>query len=363
MEQPFNRPKKLLDVLNSGMYEMTLSGPEIGINYKDAVVVANLTRLMHLKQALTDWIERECGLETTDFIIVAVGSDGKLERYTQSQTELVLIYHHDRPEIKIAVQDFFANFSDNLMLEDGLGLTNEMQTTPFTYVEKDGLETIEGLHKFSYINGDKKAAFPDFLLNSTLLCGDSEVFIKLKRAIYLETNTTKRIRSAMKSQTSEYRFVCRTGRLSNSDSAPVLFQITSDGVGIQYYDESVTCFGFKIGPIRLVQRTLDRIFTKLAKDTEILNDIIDSKLGSNTAERITYLARKQILNEDFAAELISAYFWFLKEYHKVQRKYMEQSGSRMVATTFDVVAFNHYMGIVDEFGQLLSQGNNNQAFT
>lgn len=262
--------------------------------------------------------------------IIAVGSDGKEERHPQSKTELVVLYQNgDDKNFPIKANLILENINDSTLLINEIRNINDPNQI------------------LSFYSNDSNCVYPDRILNSILIWGNPEIYQKARRKVVSEITENspqgKRIKEALRKQLSTYRKTTESGQYRD--------QTVYDNVN-QYYFESddpkQIRFGFKMGPLRAVQRQLDRLTIVAFKEGKItLNDI--EKLPTNTVSRIEFLALIGLIDKNFAQQLIEAYLWFLREYHRIQEKFKQSDRKQVVSLPYNREEFDRHIEIIKSF--------------
>ncbi len=275
--------------------------------------------------------EESLHLGEADAIIV-VGSDGKEERHPQSKTEIVLLR-----------KGLEKNKRENSSLQIPNSLPSQI------LYDEIRLEEVPP-PILSYYNNSPKAVYPDLILNSILILGNPKTHLQARIKVIKEMTDDgpigKRIREELKKQLSSYRTTLSTGFYRG---LPVFAD------GWQYYyeneDPKKLQLGFKMGPLRVVQRRLD-ILTVEAWKKNLLNDQEIPNLPTNTCDRIDYFCAKGLIKKDFASQLQQAYLWFLREYHRVQEIFKNSDRKKIVGRPYDQTDFEKHKSIVIRFSSL-----------
>jgi hypothetical protein len=107
--------------------------------------------------------------------------------------------------------------------------------------------------------------------------------------------------------------------------------------------------GFKMGPLRAVQRKLD-ILTVSGLRAGIFNaEDLASSLPSNTVDRFDFFSQRELLTAEQAENFSHAYLWFLREYHKAQEGFKQSDRTRMISVSFNLQEFKQNIGYINEF--------------
>jgi len=169
--------------------EYTLSPLE----YAGAVEAINHNNLRDLQDTLKDF-----PLQSTNFCVIVMGSDGKLERHPQSKTELVFLQRTQE-------DDLASNFSEWYKKNFACDFTEHFEFDPHTKLP--GVYTIEGNTPLSFAYGDPNAIYPDIILNSQIVFGERNVLQEAKQKVLAETTQDdklgKRIRRILREQIKE----------------------------------------------------------------------------------------------------------------------------------------------------------------
>lgn len=266
-----------------------------------------------------------------DVAIVVVGSDGKEERHPQSKTELVILYN-----------------SDLSIIPHCLSTYCELGTLPVLCCEIKAVgDTAEVL---SFYRNSSSNIFPDRVLNSIVIWGNQNLHLKARRQVITEMVSDdqigKKIREEMRNQLSNYKQALLKGRYRG---LPIFDS------GKQYYFESEDPkklqLGFKMGPLRCVQRRLDLLTIEAWKKGMIKeNDL--SNLPTNTYDKIDYFSSLQVIDVPFALQLKNAYLWFLREYHRAQEIFKNSDRISVINSPYNQEVFEQYKDIIYRFSLL-----------
>jgi len=252
------------------------------------------------------------GRETKGIAFVLTGSDGKRERHPQSSTEMIVL-----------LDESFDRRSNLEGLEDDWFLGE---------VKEVGKEVL------SFYKGDVRFVYPDRILGGLFLFGDEGLWLKVRKNVVKEMvaegELGRKIRDQIKEQTRVYRRTLETGiyrGLEVFDS------------GRQFYFESKDWknnrMGFKMGPIRAVQRRMDWWVVQLIRNQKLEVEEVVKSFPSNTVERIRFFEDKKFMNNNMARSLTEAYLWFLREYHKVQEVFKNSAKDKVVEVGFNFAEF------------------------
>lgn len=281
---------------------------------------------------ITDTIPDTSSDNGENITFVVIGSDGKNERHAQSLTELVMITKQPHAELRELVTEKLELHAQDCALEfssDGL--------IDHTVLKDDT--------PLSYVHGNPRAIYPDFLLNSSLVYGDHFTHISARQRILEEMTgndeVSKRIRSYMRKQLSSYRRAIKNGVYSGK-------RHFDEAESVVFYDDSQYILGFKISFLRAVQRKLDLLTIDLfsQQDFPISMDVIQA-LPTRTLDRMTYLHEVRVLHPQDQTkidQLKEAYAWFLMMHHRVQDLY--KFSKDLVVMEFDAAQFQHHKEIL-----------------
>ena len=262
------------------------------------------------------------------YCLILPGSDGKEERHPQSKTEIILLLEE-------------SNFS----LEEEIGKKAEAMSRENSI--SGSVETkIAGSKEapLSFFEHSPSHVYPDRVLNSYLLAGDRQLYLRARRQV-LEEMTGRKIKEAMRDQLRQYKKVIRTGEYRN-------LKVFSEEEGEQYYFESHETkrirFGFKVGFLRAVQRKLDLETVRWLESGKEGVDFLAQNLPTSTVERIAYFAQRGLFDQNFALNLQGAYLWFLKNYHCAQESFSKDRG-RVAVVSFDQERFAAEKEVITNF--------------
>ncbi len=246
--------------------------------------------------------------------LILPGSDGKGERHPQSKTEIILLLGES-----------------NLSLEEEIGKKAEAigrENSISGSVETKIVGRKEA--PLSFFEHSPSHVYPDRVLNSYLLAGDRQLYLRARRQV-LEEMTNKRIKEEMKEQLRQYKKAIGTGEYRG-------LKVFSEERREQYYFESnnpkETRFGFKISFLRAVQRKLDLETVRWLESGKEGVDFLAQNLPTSTVERIAYFAQRGLFDKNFALNLQGSYLWFLKNYHFAQESFSKDKG-RVAVVSFD----------------------------
>lgn len=200
----------------------------------------------------------------------------------------------------------------------------------------------------SYAFNDQDLIYPDRVLHSRLLIGSEEIYTQAILKILNEIIDKGRIYEHIRQQLKGYEKTLEKGIYRDG-------RVFSWEEGTQYYQENedpkLLRLGFKMGPIRAVQRGLDLITFKALRNNEQLKERIISRYieggFSNTMKRIEFLIEIGLIPKDLGDKLIEAYYWFLQQYHQIQENYKQTR--RPVELTFDIALGAKYRHIIEKF--------------
>lgn len=262
------------------------------------------------------------------YCLILPGSDGKEERHPQSKTEIILLLEE-------------SNFS----LEEEIGKKAEAMSRKNSisgFVETKIAGSKEA--PLSFFEHSPSHVYPDRVLNSYLLVGDRQLYLRARRQV-LEEMTGKKIKEAMRDQLRQYKKVIRTGEYRN-------LKVFSEEEGEQYYFESRETkrirFGFKVGFLRAVQRKLDLETVRWLESGQEGVDFLAQNLPMSTVERIAYFAQRGLFDKNFALNLQEAYLWFLKNYHYAQESFSKNKG-RVAVVSFSQERFAAEKEVITNF--------------
>ena len=289
----------------------------IGVNWRN-----------ELKERLTDALFDDELLRGKQYCFITPGSDGKKERHPQSKTELILLLRQKDPQLVGEVEQRMETIRRE-------GFVLGPVETKIVGKEESSL---------SFFNDLPQRVYPDRVLNSYLLMGDSRLYLEARRQI-LEEMKGGKVRKKMRNQLKQYRKAIETGEYRG-------LEVFSEEKGEQYYFENSDTkqirFGFKIAFLRAVQRKLDLLTVGLIEEGDKNINMLAKSLPANTTERIDYLVKRGLLDQGFASRLQIAYLWFLKNYHKAQETFSKNKHQRAVVP-FDKNRFATEKEVIMEF--------------
>jgi len=263
--------------------------------------------------------------------LILVGSDGKQERHPQSKTEIVLLCKDSR--------------SKGIMTKVITDLISQ-STDPVEFTEIKVLEDKKS--PLSFYNGQPNQCFPDRVLNASFLLGDDDIFIQSRKQVLSEMSEEselgRKIREELKKQLTSYKKALSSGQYRGQ----FIFDENN-----QYYFETddwkKARMGFKMGPLRAVQRKLDILTLNAIKQGNLTIDDVAKNCPSNTCERIDFLTKKGILDENQVGIIIEAYLWFLREYHRAQELFKDSSRQEVISCSFNQEEFKRYRQVLLDF--------------
>jgi hypothetical protein len=302
------------------------------LEYFGLLRVINQSRRESLNESLK-------GIELDGFLkdeaLILTGSDGKEERHPQSETEMIIL--SEKP-IDEASQSLIVAIINDLDQETG-----KIEIKPLNS------------SVLSFYNNQEEFIYPDRVLNGFFLLGDQSLFYKARLQVLQEMisddEVGRKIRETMRSQLKSYRKAIREGKYRNHQ----IFMIDGDQ-GQQYYFEGEdwreNIMGFKMGPLRAVQRKLD-ILTVNGLRAGIFNaEDLALSLPSNTLERFDFFSQRGLLNAEQAKNLSLAYLWFLREYHKAQEEFKRSDRTGVISVPFNLQEFEENMRYINEFFEI-----------
>lgn len=267
-------------------------------------------------------------------VIATAGSDGKLERHTQSKTELIVIQKSSSLQGDELLKNFFEK--EQLAKLFDTGPSNQIDT-----------KNLDESTPMSFAFNDSNTIFPDRTLNMLPIHPTDEnsldVFFQARERTLIEMSSDKRIKSRLKSQLREYKRAMRTGQYRN---IPLFDTENSE----QYYSEAWPAYttGFKVPFLRTVQRKLDVLTTQLGNGKDW--SIIARELPTSTLDRIDYLAKSNIIPLSSATKASEAYAWFLQEYHCIQETYKQSEAPMKLV--YDPLLFETHKKSIESFSSL-----------
>ena len=264
--------------------------------------------------------------------LILVGSDGKQERHPQSKTEVVLLFKKKDHK------------ADEMVRE--LKTLTSQSPDPIEFTEIKVLEDEQS--PLSFYNGQPNQCFPDRVLNASFLLGEDDIFIQSRRQVLSEMSEEselgKKVRKELKEQLTSYKNALISGQYRGQ----IIFDENN-----QYYFETDDWkrarMGFKMGPLRAVQRKLDILTLNAIKQGNLTIDDVAENCPSNTCERIDFLAKKGILDENQVEIIIEAYLWFLREYHRAQELFKDSSRQEVISCSFYQEEFKQYRQVLLDF--------------
>lgn len=272
-------------------------------------------------------------ISTGNICIVAVGSDGKLERHSQSKTELAVFADSTEKGLKQAkvLSDYLKNHYPNEHFD-------------FEPVNIPEYKTVGKTNILSYAYNDSSRTYPDRVINTVLIKGDPNIYQQARLQALTEIGRPdpigKRIREKMKKQIFDHRTACTSGLFRSA-------RIFDPNQFLQFYDEKQNIYGFKASFLRVVQRKLDLITANSILDHKLTPKKIVSDLPTYTIERIKYLGDNGIIDQALVDDLSDAYIWFLQRYHEAQQMYKDHKQGVMVK--FNPELFNKYRKTILDF--------------
>jgi hypothetical protein len=274
---------------------------------------------------------RELNHFLKDKALILIGSDGREERHPQSETEMIILT--EEPIDVVTQTNIFAAIND---------LNQEIDEIEIKLLDSSVL---------SFYNNQADSVYPDRVLNGFFLLGDESLFYKAKLQVLQEMNRDdevgRKIRETMKSQLKSYRRAIREGKYRGHQ----IFMIDGDQ-GYQYYFEGEdwreNIMGFKMGPLRAVQRKLDLLIVSgLKAEIFTVQDLFS--LPSNTVDRIAFFTQKGLFNGREGENFALAYIWFLREYHKAQETFKQSDRTRVITASFSFQEFEQNIDYIKEF--------------
>ncbi len=270
---------------------------------------------------------------SSSMCLVTTGSDGKLERHTQSKTELIVIENSQYDGISLDLVDYIGNdeFRRLFVTRDGLPETKSLDSeVPISYVFRDG-----------------NTIYPDRILNSTSVFGDQELFDQVRLATIREmsgdSRLSKHIRGHMEDQLRNYKKSMQTGVVRGM---PV-FDVKN---GVQFYNETdipkLDQYGFKLAFLRAVQRKLDLITANSIKEEKLSKEIVQT-FPTSTQRRLDFLVKFGKISDFMADEVTIAYAWFLQQYHAGQQIFKDTQ--EPVILPFDKQPFMKHARVIESF--------------
>jgi len=283
--------------------------------YTYLLQVIALNRREKIKGLFMPFVEQ---LKTKEWTFILTGSDGKEERHPQSITEIILLYKNSDLNIGPQITIFLDQLGEDIILDEE------------RKVSDSSLSFYKGIL-------EKQFCYPDRILDAAFLLGDPNLFIEAKRQVLQEMIDNPKVKEAMKDQLRTYRQTLERGIYRG--------QVVFDERQQYYYESnnfSETRMGFKMGPIRAVQRALDLLILESIKNNDLSIEEVASNCPSNTCERIEFLMKKGLIDSNLGDRLIKAYSWFLREYHRIQEMYKESDRKSIISYPFNLNDFNRH---------------------
>lgn len=285
--------------------------------------------------SLEDIARRLESIDLPQGVLLAVaGSDGKLERHTQSKTELIVIQENENLNGAAILQDFFGKERYRELFDTG----------PDDVIDTKNLDQDTPL---SYAFGNPKELYPDRTLNALpiypLSANGLDLYFRLRMRTLEEISESKRVKDKMKEQLASYRRSMNTGQYRR-------IPIFDTDQHVQYYSEMWPAYsmGFKTGFLRTVQRKLDLLTIELGKFKtwgEVAYEMPTTTLG-----RLDYLSKVGIISTEDMTTTSEAYAWFLQQYHHIQEKYKQNN--EPTELSYDPKSFKTYRLSVERFSSL-----------
>ena len=299
------------------------------VEYYGLLEIVNI----NYQNLLRGFLEGKLG-NLDEVCLILTGSDGKRERHCQSRTEIIIIGNNQ--SLVLGTREEIGK----IFGENGVPLeSNPSDCLP------EGRTLDENL---SYAYNNRELVYPDRVLHSQFLIGSKEIYQQAILKVLDEIITDGRIYDHVRRQLNDYKKAFREGDYRGQT-------IFSWGDGIQWYEENkdpkLSRLGFKMGPLRAVQRKLDVItFKALRHDDQLKGKIRERYVEgglSNTLVRIEFLSQIGLIPEDLKNKLIEAYYWFLQQYHQAQENYKQTR--RPVELAFDIDLGDYHRGIIEKF--------------
>lgn len=305
--------------------------------YRGLLAVINLNYVETLRAQLSLF-------DLGNACLILVGSDGRLERHYQSRTEIVIIQRFKDQDTIQRLIDYWG--ATTFIRDFGVKMKNKVIYPDAKVLDDQDVP-------ISYAFGNPDTVYPDRIVNTTLIVGDSELYYMDRTRALVEMTgndqTSKRVRDHMKKQLREYRRALKTGTFANRR----IFECAGEQ-GMQIYDEDPSNYaaGFKTSHLRTVQRK-----SNLLTVAAIRNGMLDLseaafRLPPTTHHLIRFLAKRGLLPNPYndpaiRESLITAYSWFLQQYHHAQNRY-KATGERVLLPFNGDEFFNHSR-IIEQF--------------
>ncbi len=287
------------------------------LEYYGLVEVVNLNYLDEWRKEIEE-LFHDFDFQNTCFVVV--GSDGRLEKHIQSRTEIVIF---TRERLPIGFQQIKQRL-----------LTASM---PVEFGWKDKVDLKDPSKKdlpFSSVYDNPQFIFPDRIINSVLLVGNEELYFEIRRKVIEEIVNNPKIIRVLKKQFRSHRSAMLKGKYRGL----VVFDL--EGY-VQFYDEEEGKwrFGFKSAHLRAFQRFMLMLLSSYIKSKEGEVDFhsLSLEFPLNPIKQYEWFIRKGFLSRTYrdlsgkeikSEDVIEAYQWFLREYHRVQETYKDQEPPR-----------------------------------
>ncbi len=241
---------------------------------------------------------------------VVVGSDGRMERHVQSKTEIVIYTEGKLPlesyEIKQKLSDL------NVHIEFGYDGRIDVKD-----VSRRDLPMVS-------VYDNPQILFPDRVINAFLILGNNNLFYKVRERAIRELVEDKKVYKVLHNQFMAHRRAFTTGLYRH-------LRIFDTDYNLQFYDETPNQlrFGFKAAHLRTFQRfTLMLLRSYLRTFNRSVSNIA-YEFPANPIDQLYWLVNNNALRESYKyreesvtyKEVVEAYQWFMREYHRIQEEY------------------------------------------
>jgi hypothetical protein len=267
-------------------------------------------------------------------VIAAIGSDGKLERHTQSKTELIVLQESADLNGASILQDFFGKECYGELFDSG----------PDSMIDTKNLNENMPL---AYAFNNPNELYPDRTLNMLPVSPISDdclnLYFRARLRTLEEMSTNRHIKNKMKEQLASYRRSMNTGEYRR-------IPIFNTEQHVQHYSEMWPAYstGFKTGFLRVVQRKLDLLTITLGNKKSW--DEVAYTMPTTTIGRLMYLSDAGIISPEVSLATGDAYAWFLQQYHCIQEQY-KQNGEP-TELLYDPDLFEKYRESISYFSNL-----------
>lgn len=310
-----NHPTESNDGKRTPNYDLNFPSEVDPYLTEDHILYARKVEIFNsrLQKELTRIVESNWDGQEEQFAITTTGSDGRLEKGTQSKMELMIIHH---PSFDPSTLD--------------RSLSNFYNTSPQEFWQVNELKKLNDPSKpISGYHANPSRLFPTRLFDAELIGGNPQIFFEAleQQEAELTGPLGERCLSFLNDRRRDAFHVIKQG--SNKFKGENIIHFDLDK-GVSYYGDPhlsrVGSGSFKFGPLRGIQYRMGvdliRMYRAASKYGVSAPFTLDD-IPNNTPERLLWLETGGYTTRSNSeiSSLVDNYCFFLKAYHQSQWSY------------------------------------------